>query len=101
MRQAIKGGRSELLAAIDVGSSKVCCLIARRGHDGRPRVFGIGQQVNHGLRGGAVTDVDATETAIVNAVQSYQSEASGYSNSGGTSRATTQPPVSVQIDQQL
>ncbi len=72
MRQAIKGGRSELLAAIDVGSSKVCCLIARRGHDGRPRVFGIGQQVNHGLRGGAVTDVDATETAIVNAVHAAE-----------------------------
>ena len=40
-------------------------------------------------------------TAIVNAVQSYQSEASGYSNKGGASRKTSQPPVSVQIDQQL
>ena len=35
--------RGSLVAAIDIGTTKVCCFIARRGEDGRPRVVGIGE----------------------------------------------------------
>ena len=72
MRPRLNTHRSGLLAAIDIGTSKVCCLIARLDKDGRPRVTGIGQQANHGLKGGAVTDMDATEIAIVNAVHAAE-----------------------------
>lgn len=40
-------------------------------------------------------------TAIVNAVQGQQSENGGYSKNGGVSQSNSQPPVSLQIDQQL
>lgn len=40
-------------------------------------------------------------TAIVNAVQGQQSENGGYSKNGGISQSASQPPVSLQIDQQL
>lgn len=40
-------------------------------------------------------------TAIVNAVQTQQSEGSGYSSHGGVNQSAAIPPVSVQIDQQL
>lgn len=40
-------------------------------------------------------------TAIVNAVNSFQSEGSGYSNDGSVAQQNAKPPVSVQIDQQL
>jgi len=40
-------------------------------------------------------------TTIVNAVQTQQTENSGYSRSGSASQSASQPPVSVQIDQQL
>jgi flagellar biosynthesis/type III secretory pathway chaperone len=40
-------------------------------------------------------------TAIVNAVQGQQSEAGGYSDRGGPSKSSANPPVSVQIDQHL
>ena len=72
MRNRLKTPRSGLLAAIDIGTSKICCLIARLDKDGRPRVIGIGQQANHGVRNGAVTDMEATETAIVNAVHAAE-----------------------------
>ena len=72
MRKGLRATRSGLLAAIDIGTSKVCCLIARCDKDGRPAVVGIGQQANHGVRNGAVTDMDATETAIVNAVHAAE-----------------------------
>ena len=40
-------------------------------------------------------------TAIVNAVQTQQTENSGYSSRGGVNQSAAVPPVSVQIDQQL
>lgn len=60
-----KGGP---IAALDVGSSKICCFIAKCDEGGRPRVIGIGQQASHGVKAGAVVDLDATEAAILNAV---------------------------------
>lgn len=40
-------------------------------------------------------------TAIVNAVQEHQAQGAGYSAKGGSGKSAAQPPVSVQIDQQL
>ncbi len=57
-------GTGDLITALDVGTSKVCCFIARdEGEDGL-RVIGIGHQVSHGLRSGRVVDMDAVETSI-------------------------------------
>ena len=42
MRKIRLAPRNGLIAAIDVGSTKVCCFIARLGEDGRARVTGIG-----------------------------------------------------------
>jgi len=72
MRRGLGQAKSGLLAALDVGSSKVCCLIARPGEDGRPRVVGIGQQESRGLRSGAVVDMEAAEAAIGNAVHAAE-----------------------------
>ena len=36
---------------LDVGTSKVCCLIAQADGAGRARVRGIGHQESRGLRG--------------------------------------------------
>jgi cell division protein FtsA len=57
-------GRSGLVAALDVGSSKVCCLIARLGNDGKAKIVGIGHQASVGLRSGAIVDMDAAEASI-------------------------------------
>jgi len=40
-------------------------------------------------------------TAIVNAVQEHKTESAGYSAQGRAAKAGAQPPVSLQIDQQL
>lgn len=59
--------RNGLIAALDIGSTKVCCFVARADISGI-RVLGIGLQACKGLRSGAVVDMDATETAIRAAV---------------------------------
>src|SRR5437763_341968 len=59
MRKARLNTGGDLTAALDVGTTKVCCFIARRGEDGRPQVIGIGHQLARGLRGGAIIDMEA------------------------------------------
>ena len=59
--------RGSLIAALDIGTTKICCFIARVGTDG-PRVLGIGHQVSRGVRNGTIVDLEAAGASIVNAV---------------------------------
>ncbi len=68
MKRAPGKNRNGLIAALDVGSSKVCCFIAEIGPHRHPRILGIGQQASRGVRAGSVVDMDAAEAAIRNAV---------------------------------
>jgi cell division protein FtsA len=56
--------RNGLIAALDVGTTKVCCFIARVQDDGTPRVLGIGHQLARGMRNGAVVDMEELESSI-------------------------------------
>ncbi|RYD92573.1 MAG: cell division protein FtsA, partial [Alphaproteobacteria bacterium] len=63
--------RGTIMAALDIGSSKVTCMISRRGDatDGEPRVAGAGAQGTKGVRSGAVVDLDNLERSIRLAVE--------------------------------
>lgn len=62
--------RGSLIAAIDIGSTKVCCFIARV--EDEPRILGIGTQISRGVRGGTVIDLDAAGRSIVGAVHAAE-----------------------------
>lgn len=64
--------RNGLIAALDVGSTKVCCFIARVQDDGTPRIVGIGHQVARGMRGGAVVDMEELEHSIRASVEAAE-----------------------------
>ncbi len=66
------GPRRGLLAALDVGSSKACCFVARADDADHIRIVGIGHQVSQGVRGGAIVDMEAAAAAIGNAVHSAE-----------------------------
>lgn len=72
MRKTPLARRHGLIAALDVGSNKICCFIARAEDDGRPRVIGIGHQLARGVRGGAIVDMEAAESAILTAVHAAE-----------------------------
>ena len=59
------------MAALDIGSSKITCMIARRGDstNGEPRIAGAGVQATKGVRAGAVVDLDGLERSIRLAVE--------------------------------
>jgi cell division protein FtsA len=64
--------RSGLIAALDLGSTKVCCFIASVQDDGQPRIVGIGHQLARGMRQGAVVDMDDLEHSIRAAVEAAE-----------------------------
>jgi cell division protein FtsA len=61
-----------LVAALDVGSSKVCCLVARKSADGHPSVVGIGQQASKGVKNGTIVGLEQAEAAIRTAVHAAE-----------------------------
>ncbi len=56
--------RNGLIAALDIGTTKVCCFIARPTDDQGLRVVGIGHKASRGLRCGAFVDLEAAELSI-------------------------------------
>ena len=58
-----------LIAALDIGSSKVSALIVTLDADGRLRVLGTGQRESRGVKRGYVTDMEASEVAVREAVE--------------------------------
>ncbi|MFC7536604.1 cell division protein FtsA [Sphingomonas sp. GCM10030256] len=58
-----------LIGALDIGSSKVSALIVTRDDDGRLRVLGTGQRESRGVKRGYITDMDASEIAVREAVE--------------------------------
>jgi cell division protein FtsA len=64
--------RTGLIAALDIGTTKVCCLIAHAHGDGAIRIVGIGHHASRGLRGGAVIDMDAAQNTILTAISAAE-----------------------------
>lgn len=62
----------DTIAALDVGSTKVCCFIAQRQEEGGARIIGIGHQIARGIRGGAVVDMEELEHSIRAAVDAAE-----------------------------
>ena len=53
---------------VDIGSSKVSAMIVARDPDGRLRVLGTGHRESRGVKRGYITDMDASEQAVREAV---------------------------------
>ena len=63
--------RNGLIAALDVGTTKTCCFIARV-EAGRARLIGIGHQASRGMKTGTVIDLDAAQQSILTAVHAAE-----------------------------
>lgn len=65
----IPAPRASMLAALDIGASKITCFIGSVGQGPGPlRVAGVGTQAARGVRNGAIVDLDAAERAVRAAV---------------------------------
>jgi len=63
--------RGSIVAAIDIGTTKVCCFIARLDGDA-PRVIGIGHQISRGVRNGVIIDLEAASHSVLTAAHAAE-----------------------------
>ena len=67
-----KGSHGGAIAALDIGSSKICCLIARADDPAAIKVIGFGHTSSQGVRAGAIVNIEDAEAAIANAVHAAE-----------------------------
>jgi len=64
--------RGSIVAAVDVGTTKIVCLIARVEEADELRIIGIGHQSSLGLKSGTIVDMASATTAIGSAVNAAE-----------------------------
>lgn len=90
----VNGKAPGVCAALDVGSSKIACFIAKTDQTiagPRPRVVGVGHQSSRGVRAGAIVDMDEAAEAIRAAVEQAERMAGQAVNSVTVTLSAGQP----------
>ena len=54
----------DLIVGLDIGTTKICCVIAEKDIEGKLKIIGIGTNRSRGLRKGVVVDIDSTIESI-------------------------------------
>lgn len=67
-------GENEIIAGLDLGTTKVCAIVAEVTDDGLD-IIGVGSVPSRGLRRGVVVNIDSTMQAIRGAVEQAQTMA--------------------------
>ncbi len=67
---------SSLIAVLDIGSSKIACLLARLpANGGAPHIIGIGHHGAFGIKNGHIVDLSAASEAVAAAIASAEQQA--------------------------
>ena len=64
--------RSGPIAVLDIGTTKIVCLIADTAEDGSFAVTGVGHQLARGIKSGVITDIVEAGTSITAAVHAAE-----------------------------
>lgn len=67
--------RTEIVAGLDIGSAKVCCVIGKVRSDEEVEIIGSSIVPCHGLKGGTIVNIENTVKAIQQAVESAEDQA--------------------------
>ena len=61
--------KSNYIVGLDIGTTKICCIIGETKDNEKIDIIGIGQYPSRGLRKGVVVNIDSTVESIKNAVE--------------------------------
>jgi len=61
--------KDDFLVGLDIGTTKICCIIGEVTPTGRIDIIGLGQHPSRGLRKGVVINIDSTVESIRGAVE--------------------------------
>lgn len=68
-------GRQETLGVLDVGSTKMCCLIGHNRPGSGVELLGASYQLAEGLKAGEIVDVEAVEASVLAVVHEAEQQA--------------------------
>ena len=63
--------RGGAIGVLDIGTTKMCCFVARRDQPA-PHIVGIGHQISRGIKNGVITDIEAASQAILTTVHAAE-----------------------------
>lgn len=63
-------GTGELIAGLDIGTTKICAIIGEVFEDGCVNIIGVGTAASSGMKKGVVVNIEATVKAIRQAIDS-------------------------------
>lgn len=91
------------IAALDIGSSKICCLIAHQGKDKRISIAGYGYNASGGIKNGVITDINQATMSVCNALESAEQMAGVEVNSviinvSGDKTCSRQPSAAISLN---
>ena len=67
--------RQDILGVIDIGSTKMCCLIGRNRQGADVELLGASYQLAEGMRAGEIVDVEAVEASVLAVVHEAEQQA--------------------------
>ncbi|NLB70940.1 MAG: cell division protein FtsA [Chloroflexi bacterium] len=79
-----------IVVGLDVGTSKVCTLVARVENGANLRILGVGIEPTQGLRKGTVTDINAASESIARSIEKAERTSGFEINSAIVNLAGTQ-----------
>jgi cell division protein FtsA len=67
--------RQDILGVIDIGSTKMCCLIGRNRQGSDVELLGASYQLAEGMKAGEIVDVEAVEASVLAVVHEAEQQA--------------------------
>ncbi len=67
--------RSKSVVGLDIGTTKICTVIAEAPEEGHPRILGVGLVPSQGLKRGTVVDIEETVESIRSSVEAAERHA--------------------------
>jgi cell division protein FtsA len=68
-KEAVIGMEAPIVVGIDIGTTKVCTLVAHEEAMGKMRILGVGIEPSQGIKKGVVVDLGAASQAIARSVE--------------------------------
>ena len=79
----------EIVVGLDIGTTKIACLVGQRNENGKLEILGMGQSDSIGVIRGVVSNIENTVNSIKEAVEHINNFSSGHTESIITNNSNT------------
>ena len=66
---------SKYIASLDIGSSKICCILATKDQHGISQIIGFGYNEAKGISNGVVSDFNLASESILSSISEAEKQA--------------------------